>query len=139
MKREKKVLVLLTALFLAGGSIAWAAQAKAPSQASPAKETKAGLETREAKTHQLTGAVSSFTDTSLVISHGPKAKKAETTLVLSPETKKEGTLANGVKVTVFYRAEGNDKVARRVKVHEAKPATETKPAAEEKTAKIKKR
>lgn len=115
--KHNKALLLLTALLLCGATLGWAAQVKGPAKATPAKA---------AKTKKMTGTVTSFTKTSLVLSQGTKRMKKETTFVLDPGTRQEGKLAVGAKATVEYRVENNKSIATSVKVQEAKPAAKTK-------------
>jgi len=71
---------------------------------------------KAAVTRQATGTVSSVAADKLVISHRVKGKEEETTFVLNDQTKKEGDLKSGEKVTVHYRAENGSNVATMVKV-----------------------
>lgn len=118
MKSGKAVLILLTAVLLVTAVTVWALPGK----------TSAKAQGNVAMSH---GTIVSFTATSLVLSHEVKGKKVETTFVLNPETKQEGTLAVGAKATVHYRVENKEKVATQVKVEGAKPAP--KPAAQPKS------
>lgn len=113
MKSGKTTLVLLTALLLVGATAVWAVPGK-PAAKPPAKI---------AMSH---GTIASFSATSLTLSHAVKGKKVETTFVLNPETKQEGTLTNGAEATVHYRMEGKDRVATMLKVHEPKAAAAPK-------------
>jgi hypothetical protein len=122
---NKKVWVLLATAFQLAASAAWAAQTKAPSKTAPAKAAAPAAQSATAekpKQHQATGTVVSFTDTSLVISKAVRKKKSDWTFVLNAKTKTQGILAKGAKVTVYYHEENAQKIARRVKVWEAKPA-----------------
>jgi hypothetical protein len=114
---KKKVFYLLVALLLVGTIVVWAAQAQEPSKAVPAKEAKA---------KKVAGTIDSFTETNLVLTHGMAGMKKQATFVLTPETKKEGTLKAGAKATVEYLVKGKEKVAMCVIVHKPKP----KPAPE---------
>lgn len=105
MKSGKAILIVLTALLLVGATAVWAAQSK-PASKAPA--------TKVATAH---GTIVSYSATSLVLSHTVKGKKVETSFVLNPETKQEGTLTNGAEATVHYRMENKEKVATMVKVH----------------------
>ena len=104
MKSSKQILILLTVLVLTVAVATWAAADK------PAKKEAGKI---------ATGTVVSFSATSLVVSRGTKGKMTETSFVLTPETKQEGTLKEGVHVEVHYRMENNQKVATKVEAHAA--------------------
>ena len=104
MKSHKLVLTLLAVLLLSAASLARADRPKATGE------------------REVVGTVSSFTATSLILSHEVKGKKTETTFVLNPETKLQGTLANGARADVHYRVENNQHIATMVQVHQPKPA-----------------
>ncbi len=108
MKSSKRIAVLLTVLVLTVGLATWAAADK------PAKKEAGKI---------ATGTVVSFSATSLVVSHGSKGKMTETSFVLTPETKTEGTLKDGEKVEVHYRLENNKNVATKVEAHGAAAAS----------------
>ena len=114
MKANKKVLLVLTAVLLAGAGAARAAQ------------TKPTAQEQLAKAAAEVGTIVSMTDTSLVPSHEVAGKKVETTFVLTPGTVRKGTLAVGAKVVVHYRVENDKKVATKVKVGEPKHTDKTK-------------
>ena len=76
---------------------------------------------QSAAPYRLTGIITSVTDTRVVLSSTTKGKKTTTTFVLNPDTVKQGTLRPGAKVTVSYRVERNDKVARRVEAQGKRP------------------
>jgi hypothetical protein len=81
-------------------------------QSSKAKEPKA----KAAVTRQASGTVSSVEADKLVLSHKVKGKEEETTFILNDQTKKEGDLKAGERVTVHYKAENGSNVATMVKV-----------------------
>jgi hypothetical protein len=117
---NRKVWVLLTVVFLLAGTASWAAQTKAPTKTAPAAQGKA---TEKPKEHQATGAVVSSSATSLVISKAAGKGKSEWTFVVTPKIKTQGPVAKGAKVTVYYHEEKDQKIADRIKVWEATPAT----------------
>ena len=130
MKSGKTILLLVTALLLVGATVVWALPQSKPAPKAP---------TKVAMSH---GTIVSFTATSLTLSHAVKGKKVETTFVLNPETKQEGTLANGAEATVHYRVVNKENVATMVKVHAPKAAAapksaSSKPAAAPKSSKPK--
>jgi hypothetical protein len=110
----------LLVLALIFGGVAQA-QTTAPKKA-PAKK---------AAVHEVAGngTITSADATHLVISHTVNGKAESMTLMLTPETKKEGTLEAGSKVAYRYHMENNDMVATSVR------ATAT--AAKAKTGKTK--
>ena len=105
--------LLALALIFSGVAHAQTAGAKKPAA------------TKKAPTAQMTstGTIASSDATHLVINHTVKGKAEQMTFVLSPETKKDGSMATGDKVTVKYRSENNDKVATMVR---STPATAAK-------------
>ena len=77
---------------------------------------------KPAKSMKATGTIVSATDTSLVIS---SASKKESTFVLNADTKKDGSMTPGNKVTVTYKKNGMDMVATRVKASGAATTAST--------------
>ncbi len=71
---------------------------------------------KEPKEAKASGTIASFTDTSVVLSTGRMGQKKETTFVLNPESKREGTLATGKRATVQYHMQGGEKIATLVQV-----------------------
>lgn len=106
MKHRSSVLVLLVVVLLVGATAILAAETT--------KKTAAPKE--------ITGTVTSFTATSLVVSHSWMGKKSDRTFAIDPETQMEGTLAVGAKVKVSYRTEGKSHIATSVRVEETKQA-----------------
>ncbi len=103
----KKVVTLLTGLFLMIAIAAFAGTAKS----SKSNYTKTTKTTAETKTHQATGTISSVDANSLTLSHKVKGKEEQTTFVMNDQTKKEGDLKSGEKVTVHYKKENDQNVA----------------------------
>jgi len=68
------------------------------------------------------GVITSVDATHLMITHKVNGKDAPMTLVLTPETKREGTMAAGNKVAVRYHMENNDMVATSVRATAATTA-----------------
>lgn len=95
----KKAIALLTAVFLLA---AVAASAQAPK----AKTTTASA----------TGTITSIDEGKLVLSHKVKGKDETTTFILNADTKKEGDLKTGARVTVHYKVENNQNIATQVRV-----------------------
>ena len=86
------------------------------------------------KSLKATGTIVSATDTNLVIS---SSTKKESTFVLNADTKKDGAIAPGEKVSVSYKMEGKDMVATSVKASgggatSASTGGATKPATKKK-------
>lgn len=107
----------LLALALIFGGAAHAAQTAAPKTA--AKKAPA--------THEMTGAgvITSVDGTHLTFTRKVNGKDEPTTVVLAPETKQDGALAAGNKVSVRYRMENNDKVATSVRAQTATAKVKT--------------
>jgi hypothetical protein len=99
----------LLALALIFSGAAHAAQTAAPKKATAVKKAPA--------VHEVvsTGTITSIDATQLVMTHKVKGKDESVTLVLTPETKRMGTLAAGSKVSVQYRMENSDRVATSVR------------------------
>jgi hypothetical protein len=101
----RKTIAITAILFLLASAFAFAApQAK----------------TAKAATHQATGTIKSVTADSLVVTHKVGAKEQDTTFVLNADTKKEGDVKAGAKVTVHYKVEGGKDIATIVAVAPAK-------------------
>jgi hypothetical protein len=74
---------------------------------------------KPAKAMKATGTIVSATDTSLVVSD---ASSKQTTFVLNADTKKDGAMTAGAKVSVSYKMSGKDMVATSVKATAAAAA-----------------
>lgn len=125
----RKLLVCLAALSL----VFSLATAPAYAQGKKGGKEKAGAAAKPAKAgkaQKVAGTVSSVSDTSLAV----KTATGQDTFVINPQTKKEGTIENGGKVTVHYKMEGNDKVATVVKAAKAKPPKAAKESKKKKKA-----
>ncbi len=120
---NRKILALLAAAVFVS-SAGRAAQTGTPAKTAPSKGTSSKPASAEkAKQHQATGAVVSFTDTRLVISKATGKNKSDWPFALSPQTKIQGKLAKGARVTVYYHEEKTQRIAHRVKVLEASKTT----------------
>ena len=111
----------LLALALIFGGVAHAAQTAAPKKAPAAAAKKAPA------VHDITGAgvITSVDATHLTITHKVNGKDEPMTLVLTPETKRDGTLATGSKVSFRYHKENNDMVATSVRAQVATAKAKT--------------
>jgi hypothetical protein len=97
----RKAVAFTAVLFLLISAIAFAGpQAKPPKTA----------------THQTSGVVKSFSADSLVVAHKVSGKEQDISFVLNADTKKEGDLKDGAKVTVHYKMEGGKNIATIVTV-----------------------
>jgi len=67
--------------------------------------------TEKAATHQAVGTIKSVDGNTLVVSHKMGGKEQDTTFVLNPETRREGMMKVGAKVTVHYKVEGTQNIA----------------------------
>jgi len=94
----KKVVAVMTGMLLL---MAVAAFAQAP-------KTKV-------TTASATGTITSVDEGKLVLSHKVKGKDETTTFILNADTKKEGDLKPGARVTVHYKVENNQNIATQVK------------------------
>ena len=92
-------------LALAAGGAALAAQT--PSTTTP-------------KTHEEIGTVSSMTNSDLVLSHLVRGQQEDTTFKMDCNTKKEGTIAKGARVAVYFKAENHERVATEIKAEPKK-------------------
>ena len=117
----------LLALAIIFGGAAHAAQTAAPKKAAAAAK-------KAPAAHEMTGAgvITSVDATQLTFTHKVNGKDAPTTVVLTPETKRDGTLAAGNKVSVRYRMENNDKVATSVRAQTATAKAAKTPGAKAK-------
>jgi hypothetical protein len=118
----KNTLFATAAMAAMLGPVAFAAQkpaAKSTPAAAPSPATVASAQTPAkpvsmGKMHNLNGRIISITDTTLVVSHG--RQKKESTFMLNPDTKREGTLTAGEMVKVEYRTQGKENIASLVQV-----------------------
>jgi hypothetical protein len=120
--------MLALAVIFSGATLSAQTVAPAPKKAPAAAAKKAPATTDKT----ATGTITSIDATKLVLSHMVKGKSEAMTLVLTPETKREGTLTAGGKVSARYRTENNDQVAtsvRAVTATTAKAKTAKAPAA----------
>jgi hypothetical protein len=100
-KSMKKIVAVMTALFLLVAVASFAHGAKA-------------------KVMEAKGKVVSVNDNSIVIDHKVQGKDTQTTFVMNAQTKKEGKLAPNGKATVHYKVESGQNVATVVKEGAAK-------------------
>lgn len=117
--------MLALAVIFSGITLSAQTAAPAPKKAPAATAKKAPA----AVDKTATGTINSIDATKLVLTHMVKGKSEQMTLVLTPETKREGTLAAGGKVSARYRTENSDQVAtsvRAVAATAAKAKTGTK-------------
>jgi hypothetical protein len=92
----RKTIVITAILLLLTSAFAFAAQ-----QANTAKPASS----------QASGTIKSIAADSLVVAHKVGAKEQETTFVLNADTKKEGDMKVGAKVTVHYKVEAGQNIA----------------------------
>jgi len=106
----------LLALALIFSGAAQASQTAAPKPATAARSQSAASRKASA-VHEISnsGVITSIDATRLVMTHKVKGKDEQATLVLTPETKREGTLTTGSRVSVRYRMENGDQVATLVR------------------------
>lgn len=126
MKSDRMLFTLLAATLSFGATTAWAGLQQTQAKA-PAKEQKAAVKS-EAKTHEASGTISSFTETKLVLTHKVSGKDEQMNFVLDPSTQRKGTLAAGAHAVVNYRVENKENIATKVEVQEMKGAAKPAPA-----------
>ena len=78
-----------------------------------------GASKSSAKAMKASGTIVSATDSSLVVSD---ASKKESTFVLNADTKKDGAMTPGAKVSVSYKMDGKDMVATAITAQPVKAA-----------------
>ena len=116
--KSGKLGILALGLFFTTG-IVMAGQSSATTKS---VSTKMATESSTAtKTHSESGTVSSLTSNELVLDHTWKGKKEKTNFTLDSSTKKEGNIAQGDRVTVYYRLESGKRVATELKASATKP------------------
>ncbi len=76
--------------------------------------------------HHEMGTVSSVTAKELTLDHTWKGKQEKTAFTLDSSTKKEGNVAQGEHVTVYYRLEKGQRIATDLKVASSQPKSEAK-------------
>jgi ABC-type enterochelin transport system substrate-binding protein len=109
-----KSTILLAAFALATGASAFAAQTS--SQKSSAQNSNAA----QVAVHEELGTVKSMTDSELVLTHDVNGIQEDTAFKLDPSTKKEGAIAEGVYVTLYYKTQNKERIATEVKADRRK-------------------
>jgi translation elongation factor P/translation initiation factor 5A len=119
-----KFFVLAGVLILTAG-VAIADQSSGTSSSKPATQPVT-QEKEKAVVHHETGTVSSVTGTELVLAHKWRGKEEKAKFTLDSSTKKEGSIAQGGHVTVYYHFEDGQRVATELKASQTKPHVETR-------------
>ncbi len=132
MRSLKLIPVILTAFLLSVPAHVRAASLSAQQEATKTQKTekttrRAAKATTPAR-HQATGEVTSVSDTSLTITQA--RTKKELTFSITPDTKKQGEIAQGKRVRVYYTEANGQLTATSIRVLEAR-----KPAAPKATKK----
>jgi hypothetical protein len=109
-----KSFILLAAFALVIGTSALAAQTSA--QKSSTKTSN----TANAAVHEELGTVRSITSSELVLAHDVNGTQEETTYKMEPSTKREGTIAKGTYVTLYYKDQNHERMATEVKAEHKK-------------------
>jgi hypothetical protein len=122
---KAKPLILGAALILGCFGLATASHAAAFGNAKPATKT-ATADTAKKTVHEMTGTVSSITDSELVLTHKWKGQEHETKFTLNSATKKDMTVEKGNQVTVLYQYENHQRTATELKPVEKKTTPEKK-------------
>jgi hypothetical protein len=130
--------MLALALIFSGVTLSAQTAAPAPKKAPATTAAKTTAKKAPAATEKTaTGTITSIDATHLVMSHMVKGKSEQMTLVLTPATKRDASLAAGGKVSVRYHTENSDQVAssvRSVAATTAKAKTSTKAPAAKKAS-----
>jgi hypothetical protein len=96
------------------------AAAPVPSIAQKASDSETSAETakpvKKRSLHQFTGFVTSIDEDGFTVEKRTKKTTRTKVFVRDDEMRVRGTLEEGAKVTVYYRADGDDVVAHRVVV-----------------------
>jgi hypothetical protein len=108
-------LAFAACLGIAGGSALAAPPASKIVTATHARVNAEGTKAPKAKVHHIAGEVVSVSDTDLVISHKRGKAMEHITFHLTAETKKEGEVAEGKQVMVYYTVEKAEKTATRIR------------------------
>jgi hypothetical protein len=103
---------LTLALMLSGA--AHAAQTSAPQANAPKAAPVAAKKPAATPEMTSTGTIASIDATHVTINHQVKGKDESTTFVLTPDTKRDTTLAAGTHVAIRYHKQNNDLVASSV-------------------------
>jgi hypothetical protein len=124
MMKYAKILALASALILTAG----VALASRSSGTNSTKQTsQSATHTKSTSvTHHRMGTVSSLTANELILDYTWKGKEHKTNFTLDSETKKEGNIAQGDRITVYYHFEKGQRVATEIKVSENKTPSGTK-------------
>jgi hypothetical protein len=110
-----KSTILLAAFALATGTSAFAAQT------SSEKSSAQNSNTAQVAVHEELGTVKSITDSELVLTHDVNGIQEDTTFKLGPSTKKEGAIANGTYVSLYYKSLNHERIVTEVKAERRKP------------------
>jgi Domain of unknown function (DUF5666) len=114
-----KLFAFAVALFIMAGGV-MASQTKGSTSATSTKATT--KTTASTAVHHEMGTISSLTSNELTLDHTWKGKEEKTKFTLESSTKKEGNIAQGDHVTVYYHLDNGQRVATEVKALGTKPA-----------------
>ena len=114
---RKTALALVIVLNLAVCGAFAAAQAGTTTAKSKTTKASAAPASQEklSPIRVTSGTITTVADSKMVISHKVNGKTAEATFALNSDTKREGDLAVGSRVTVRYRMQGGENIATMVK------------------------
>jgi hypothetical protein len=121
---KRKIFVLPVVLTVAAG-LAIASQTSGTNSGKQARQSNTQT-TAKATVHHERGTVSSMAANELILDHTWKGKEEKTKFTLNSDTKKEGNVAKGDHVTVYYRFEKGQRIATDLRTVENKSKTETK-------------
>ena len=119
-----KILVLPVALLVAAG-LAIAGETSGTTSGKQTQQTDT-QKTAMATVHHERGTISSMDANELILDHTWRGKEEKTKFTLNPETKKEGSVAKGDHVMVYYHFQKGQRIATELKSVTTTPKTETK-------------
>jgi len=121
--KKSKLCILPVALMVTAG-LAIASQPSGANNSNRASSS--GPHTVKASLHHESGKVSSLAGNELTLDHTWKGKAEKTKFTLNADTKKEGNIAQGDSVTVYYHFAKGHRVATELKALGANSKAETK-------------
>ena len=118
-----KTLIALAVLLMSAGVLV--AQSSGASGAKQPTETAAHGKAIMTIHHEM-GTIAALSANELTLDHTWKGKEEKTNFTLDPGTKKEGNIAQGDHVTVYYHFEKGQRIATELKASMSKHQTESK-------------
>ncbi|MGO8819610.1 MAG: hypothetical protein ACLQVG_33665 [Terriglobia bacterium] len=113
-----KTLVVIGVLLMTVGALV-ASQSSGTSSAK--QPTEAAMQAKASTTvHREMGTIATLSANELTLDHTWKGKDEKTTFVLEPGTRREGNVAQGDHVVVYYHLEKGQRIATELKASVAK-------------------